>query len=70
MTVTLSPVAVNSPKPELDRLLTFPIDPPAAGPDRALDPPAPGPRCPDVAAVARAVIVVPEPVLAMALTMP
>jgi hypothetical protein len=28
-------------KPEVDRLLTVPDDPPAAGPDRALDPPPP-----------------------------
>jgi hypothetical protein len=26
-------------KPDVDRLLTVPDDPPAAGPDRALDPP-------------------------------
>ena len=28
-------------KPDVDRLLTVPDDPPAAGPDRALDPPPP-----------------------------
>jgi hypothetical protein len=28
-------------KPDVDRLLTVPDDPPAAGPDRALDPPLP-----------------------------
>jgi hypothetical protein len=28
-------------KPEVDTLLTVPDDPPAAGPDRALDPPPP-----------------------------
>jgi hypothetical protein len=38
LTVTFSPVEVNSPKPEVDTLLTVPIDPPAAGPDRAFDP--------------------------------
>jgi hypothetical protein len=39
-------------KLDADRLLTVPTDPPAAGPDRALDPPAaprPGPGCPGVA---------------------
>jgi hypothetical protein len=28
-------------KPDVDRLPTVPTDPPAAGPDRALDPPPP-----------------------------
>jgi hypothetical protein len=39
-------------KLDVDRLLTVPADPPAAGPDRALDPPAaprPGPGRPGVA---------------------
>ncbi len=31
-------------KPEVDMSFTVPIDPPAAGPDRALDPPMPEPR--------------------------
>jgi hypothetical protein len=44
LTVTFSPADVNSPKPEVDTLLTLPIDPPAAGPDRALDPPPAGPE--------------------------
>jgi hypothetical protein len=70
LTVTFSPADVNSPKPEVDTLLTLPIDPPAAGPDRALDPPLPGTRCPDVAEVDDAVVAVPELVLAVALTMP
>jgi hypothetical protein len=43
LTVTFSPADVNRPKPEVDTLLTLPIDPPAAGPDRALDPPPPAP---------------------------
>jgi len=54
----------------LDTLLTLPIDPPAAGPDRALDPPLRGPSCADVAEADVAVLAVPEPVLAVALTMP
>jgi hypothetical protein len=29
-------------KPDVDTLLTVPDDPPAAGPDRALEPPPPG----------------------------
>lgn len=33
----------------MDTLPTVPADPPAAGPDRALDPPPPGPGRPDVA---------------------
>jgi hypothetical protein len=37
--VTFWPVAVVSVKPEEDTLLTVPTVPPAAGPDRALDPP-------------------------------
>ena len=39
LTVTFWPADVNSSKPDEDTLLTLPIDPPAAGPDRALDPP-------------------------------
>ncbi|MGO9487466.1 MAG: hypothetical protein ACLQBB_00380 [Solirubrobacteraceae bacterium] len=69
LTVTFSPAEVNSPKPELETLLTLPIDPPAAGPDRAL-PPMPGARCAGAAEVDEAVVEVPEPVLAVALTMP
>jgi hypothetical protein len=70
LTVTFSPADVNSPKPEAETLLTLPIDPPAAGPDRALDPRLPGTGCPDVAEGDVAVVAVPEPVLAVALTMP
>jgi hypothetical protein len=33
-------------KLDLDTLPTVPDDPPAAGPDRALDPPPPGPGAP------------------------
>jgi hypothetical protein len=77
LTVTFSPADVNSTKPEVDTLLTLPIDPPAAGPERAFDPPPPGPAGVDfaatgvdVAAADAAVVAVPEPVLAVALTMP
>jgi hypothetical protein len=42
--VTFSPVAVVSVNPVEDRLVIVPIDPPAAGPDRALEPlPDPNP---------------------------
>jgi hypothetical protein len=49
--VAFPPVGVDKVKPEADMVLTVPIDPPAAGPDRALVPPLPGWRWPDVAAV-------------------
>ena len=65
LTVTFSPADVNSPKPDFDTLLTVPIDPPAAGPDRALDPPPRGTDWPDVAVGDVAVVAVPEPVLAV-----
>jgi hypothetical protein len=41
LTVTFWPAAVDSVKLDVDALLTVPDDPPAAGPDRAFDPPAP-----------------------------
>jgi hypothetical protein len=41
LTVTFWPADVVSVKPDVDRLLTVPDDPPAADPDRALDPPPP-----------------------------
>jgi hypothetical protein len=56
-------------KLDADTLSTVPDAPPAAGPDRAFDPPAAG--RPDVAeADVAVVVVVPEPLLAVALTMP
>jgi hypothetical protein len=68
--VTFSPVGVVSLKPELETPLTLPVDPPAAGPERALDPPLPGACCAGVADVDDAVVAVGELVLAVALTMP
>jgi hypothetical protein len=64
-------------KPDVVTLSTVPDDPPAAGPDRALDPPLLG-KWPDfaegavaiVAAPVVAAVAAPEPVLAVALTMP
>jgi hypothetical protein len=38
LTVTFWPVAVVSVNPEEDTLVIVPADPPAAGPDRALEP--------------------------------
>ncbi|HWH10249.1 MAG TPA: hypothetical protein VG165_03915 [Solirubrobacteraceae bacterium] len=69
LTVTFSPADVNSPKPDADTLLTVPVDPPAAGPDRALDPP-PATGFADAVEADVAVVAVPELVLAVALTMP
>jgi hypothetical protein len=42
LTVTFWPADVVRVKPDVDVLPTVPIDPPSAGPDRALDPPPPG----------------------------
>jgi hypothetical protein len=52
-------------KPDVDRLLTVPDDPPAAGPDRALDPPPP--ELPAAGAVLAAAV---EPLPEVALTIP
>lgn len=69
-TVTFSPAEVIRSKPELDTPLTFPIDPPADGPDRALDSLPPGMPCAGVADAGDTAVAVPAPVLAVALTMP
>jgi len=53
-----------------ETLATVPDDPPAAGPDRALDPPLRATGCPDVSEGTVAVVAVPELVLAVALTIP
>jgi len=57
-------------KLELDTLSIVPTAPPAVGPDRALDPPPPGTGRPDVGAGEVAVAAVPEPLFAVAVTMP
>jgi hypothetical protein len=57
-------------KLDVETLLTVPDAPPAAGPERAFDPPPPGARCADAAEADVAVVAAPEPVLAVALTMP
>jgi hypothetical protein len=61
---------VDIVKLDVDTLSTVPDDPPAAGPDRAWDPPLLDTGCPDVAEADVAVVAVPEPLLAVALTMP
>jgi hypothetical protein len=61
---------MSNMKLDLETLSTVPDDPPAAGPERALDPPAMGRRFPDAGAGDGAIAATPEPVLAAALTMP
>jgi hypothetical protein len=71
LTVTFWPADVTIVKLDPDTLCTVPDDPPAAGPDRAFDPPPPGTRWAGVAAADDdAVVAVPDPLLAVALTMP
>jgi hypothetical protein len=50
VTVTFWPADVVTVKPDVDTPLTVPVDPPAAGPDRALDPPPAGAPRPVAAA--------------------
>jgi hypothetical protein len=69
-TVTFWPAGVKIVKPELETLETVPDDPPAAGPERALDAPLPTTFSADVGEVNDAVVAVPEPGVAVALTMP
>jgi hypothetical protein len=64
--VTFWPVAVVSVNPEEDTLLTVPAVPPAAGPDRALDPP-PDPNPPAGLLLAAGVT---EALLEVAVTIP
>ena len=68
--VTFCPADVEIVKLDLDTLATVPAVPPAADPDRALDPPLPGTGCPDAAAGEVVVVAALEPLLAVALTMP
>jgi hypothetical protein len=70
LTVTFSPADVVSVKLDFDTLPTVPIDPPAAGPDRALDPPPPRTGCPEVVEEGEVVDAVAEPLPAVAPTMP
>jgi len=57
-------------KLDLDTLPTVPIDPPAAGPERAFDPPSPGTVCREVDEEGEAAVALPDPLPALALTMP
>jgi hypothetical protein len=57
-------------KPELETLATVPDEPPAAGPDRALDPPLWGSAWLGIADLEDAAVAVVDPVLAVTLTMP
>jgi hypothetical protein len=71
VTVTFWPADVVTVKLEVETLATVPTVPPAAGPERAFDPPPPKPGRPDGAAGDAAVVgAALEPVLAVALTMP
>jgi hypothetical protein len=70
LTVTFCPADVDSVKVDVDTLATVPTVPPAAGPDRAFDPLPPSAGRPDGAAGEVVVVAVPEPLLAVALTMP
>jgi hypothetical protein len=54
VTVTVCAAAVESVKLAVDTLATVPAVPPAAGPDRALDPPPGGADRPEIAAGALA----------------
>jgi len=64
-TVTFWPADVVIVKPDVDTLPTVPDDPPAAGPDRALDPPPP-----DLLLAAGELLAAVEALLEVALTMP
>ncbi|HWE09187.1 MAG TPA: hypothetical protein VG325_07525 [Solirubrobacteraceae bacterium] len=70
LTVTFCPAGVDSEKLDVDTLSTVPVDPPAAGPERALEPLLPVACCRGIAEEEAAVVGVPEPVLAVALTTP
>src|SRR5437016_1613673 len=68
--IRFRPADVESVKLDETALSTLPDAPPAAGPDRALDPPPPSAGRPDGAAAEVAVVAAPEPLLAVTLTMP
>jgi hypothetical protein len=59
-------------KPDVDTLPTVPDDPPAAGPDRALDPPPPEPllAAGEALLAAGELLAAVEALLEVALTMP
>jgi hypothetical protein len=59
-TTTLCPAEVDRVKLDVDTLATVPTAPPAAGPERAFDPPPPGVNRPAVPEGDVAVVDVPE----------
>jgi len=71
-TVTFWPADVVIVKPDVDTLPTVPDDPPAAGPDRALDPPPPEPllAAGEALLAAGELLAAVEALLEVALTMP
>jgi len=71
-TVTFWPADVVIVKPDVDTLPTVPDDPPAAGPDRALDPPPPEPllAAGEPLLAAGELLAAVEALLEVALTMP
>jgi hypothetical protein len=69
--VTFWPADVVSVKPDEDRLSTVPEAPPAAGPDRALDPPPPDPGPPaELLLAATGLLLAAAELLEVALTIP
>jgi hypothetical protein len=70
VTVTVCPAEVDRVKLDVDTLATVPTAPPAAGPERAFDPPRPGANRPGVAEGNLPVVAAFEPLPAAALTMP
>jgi hypothetical protein len=69
-TTAFCPAGVDRVKLDVDTLATVPTAPPAAGPERAFDPPPPGVNRPAVAEGDVAVVDVRELLPAVALTMP
>ena len=68
--VTFWPADVVTVKLDVDTLPTVPAAPPAAGPDRALDPPPPDPPAAPLLEGAEALLEGAEPLLEVALTIP
>jgi hypothetical protein len=71
LTVTFWPADVDSVKPDVDTLATVPDAPPAAGPDRAFDPPpAATPPAEPPLAPAELALAAADPLLDVALMIP
>lgn len=69
MTVTFCPAEVVSVKPDAVTLLAVPVEPPAAGPDRALDP-LPVPEPPANPGLPLLLLLVPPLLLAVVVVLP